>query len=210
MIMGYSETIMNDPNMDPAFHDKFIKIIYNSSNRLNVLINDILQLHKLEMQQDNIVVEEPTVVEDLKEEILSYYGEGGDKKISVSSDETKEIHISREHFMSIVTNLIDNAMKYSTGKNIHLEINNNNGYVCIAVDDEGPVIPINEQDRIFERFYTTDKSKNQNETGTGLGGLSIVKHIATLYNGDARVVQNKKRRQYFRHQNQRKTTNIRS
>jgi len=188
MIMGYSETIMNDPEMEQKFHDKFIKIIYNSSNRLNILINDILKLHKLEMQQDNIIVEEATVIEDFKEEVLSYYNEG-EKAVTVDSDDTDEIFISREHFMSVVTNLIDNAMKYSTGKSIHLNLSSSNDYINIAVADEGPAIPIVEQDRIFERFYTTDKSKNQDQTGTGLG-LSIVKHIATLYNGDAKVIEN--------------------
>ncbi|PLX69598.1 MAG: hypothetical protein C0603_01330 [Denitrovibrio sp.] len=190
MIMGYSETIMNDPDMDQRFHDKFIKIIYNSSNRLNILINDILKLHKLEMQQDNIIVEEATVIEDFKEEVLSYYNEG-EKTVTVSSDDTSEIYVSREHFMSVVTNLIDNAMKYSNGENIHLDINDTAGFINISVADEGPAIPVVEQERIFERFYTTDKSKNQNETGTGLG-LSIVKHIATLYKGDAKVTGNDK------------------
>jgi len=190
MIMGYSETIMNDTDMDPKFHDKFIKIIYNSSNRLNVLINDILKLHKLEMQQDSIVIEEAMVLEDVKEEIMSYYADGI-KQVHVKLDTSDDLYISREHFMSVVTNLIDNAVKYSSGDHIHLDIDKNNEFVCISVADHGPVIPKKEQERIFERFYTMEKSKNQNTTGTGLG-LSIVKHIATLYKGDASIIKNDK------------------
>lgn len=187
MIMGYSETIMNDPDMDQAFHDKFIKIIYSSSNRLNVLINDILQLHKLEMQKESIEVEEPTVVSELSDEITSYYSDRP-KKVSLETD-IDEIYINREHVMSVITNLVDNAMKYSKGDHIHLEIMKNSEYVCINVADHGPVIPSKERERIFERFYTLDKAKNQNDSGTGLG-LSIVKHIATLYCGDAKVISN--------------------
>jgi len=189
MIMGYSETIMNDPDMDKSFHDKFIKIIFNSSNRLNILINDILKLHKLEMQKDDITVEEPALTADIEEEIQAYYA---DMPKKVLTDIPKdEIYVIREHLMSVVTNLVDNAMKYSSGPHIHLEIKKDSLYVYVSVADHGPVIPAKEQERIFERFYTTDKSKNQNETGTGLG-LSIVKHIATLYSGEAKVMKNDK------------------
>lgn len=189
MIMGYSETIMNDPEMDQKTHEKFIKIIYSSSNRLNVLINDILKLHKLEMLQESFIVEEPVNTEDLKEELVSYYGDRH-KDLTIKT-EPDEIFVTREHIMSIITNLVDNAMKYSKGDHIHLDILRDGEYVCINVADHGPAIPVKEKERIFERFYTMDKSKNQNETGTGLG-LSIVKHIATLYKGDSKVVNNDK------------------
>jgi two-component system phosphate regulon sensor histidine kinase PhoR len=189
MIMGYSETIMNDPEMDKTFHDKFIKIIYNSSNRLNILINDILQLHKLEMQQDNIEIDAPVNVDELREEISSYYADRP-KTVEFQSD-TDEVFITREHLMSVITNLVDNAMKYSKGDHIHLAVTKNSEFVSVSVEDHGPEIPAAERERIFERFYTMEKSKNQNTTGTGLG-LSIVKHIATLYNGSAKVTGNKR------------------
>ncbi|ADD68000.1 integral membrane sensor signal transduction histidine kinase [Denitrovibrio acetiphilus DSM 12809] len=189
MIMGYSETIMNDPEMDTEFHDKFIKIIYNSSNRLNILINDILKLHKLEMLQDSITVEEPTILADLRDEVANYYTDR-QKQVQVDTG-NDEIFINREHIMSIITNLIDNAMKYSTGDHIHLVVVKEDDYVVVKVEDHGPVIPVKEQERIFERFYTMDKAKNQKDTGTGLG-LSIVKHIATLYRGNAKVINNQK------------------
>jgi len=189
MIMGYSETIMNDPEMDQKFHDKFINIIYNSSNRLNVLINDILQLHKLEMLQDSIKVEDPTVMGDFTEELTSYYSDRP-KQVQIEAFDDI-VYINREHIMSVVTNLVDNAMKYSQGDHIHLTIEKEDGYLVIKTADHGPIIPINEQERIFERFYTMEKSKNQKETGTGLG-LSIVKHIASLYKGIAKVESNDK------------------
>jgi len=187
MIMGYSETIMNDPEMDKKFHDKFISIIYNSSNRLNVLINDILKLHKLEMQNEDLIVDEPTVTSEIAEELEAYYNDRP-QKVSFSHN-NDEIFVMREHFTSVVTNLVDNALKYSKGENINVSFSLKESQVAIKVDDEGPVIPIEEQERIFERFYTMEKSKNQNTTGTGLG-LSIVKHIATLYKGGVKVEPN--------------------
>lgn len=189
MIMGYSETIMNDPDMDKKFHDKFINIIYNSSNRLNLLINDILKLHKLEMLKEDIKVEETTMGTDLCDEIEAYY-QDRPQNIIINSN-AGEIYILREHLISIITNLIDNAIKYSTGENITLDLTQTDENFKLEVSDEGPAIPAEEQQRIFERFYTMDKSKNQNSTGTGLG-LSIVKHIVSLYNGEVFVKNNRK------------------
>jgi len=189
MIMGYSETIMNDPGMDKKFHDKFINIIYNSSNRLNLLINDILKLHRLEMLREDINIEEPTDIQELKEEIESYY-EDRPQTITMES-KADEAYVLREHLNSIITNLVDNAVKYSTGETIKVSLEQFEGKVTLNVADEGPVIPVEEQQRIFERFYTMDKSKNQHSTGTGLG-LSIVKHIVSLYNGKVSVQNNKK------------------
>lgn len=191
MIMGYSETIMNDPEMDRKFHDKFINIIYNSSNRLNLLINDILKLHKLEMLREEITVDEPTNIEDLFDEIKNFYK---DCPMTVNVDYTSDdVNILREHLVSLITNLTDNAVKYSKGKNIFIKMTADpaSGRVILDVEDEGPAIPEDEQQRIFERFYTMDKSKNQNATGTGLG-LSIVKHIVSLYNGEVSVKSNER------------------
>jgi two-component system phosphate regulon sensor histidine kinase PhoR len=189
MIMGYSETIMNDPEMDKTFHDKFIKIIYNSSNRLNILINDILKLHKLEMQNQDLTVEEPVFLDELTDELEAYYNDHP-QKVSMMSKQD-EIYVVREHFVSVITNLVDNAIKYSTGENINVDFEHAEDKIKILVSDEGPAIPIDEKERIFERFYTMEKSKNQNTTGTGLG-LSIVKHIATLYNGSVEIKNNEK------------------
>ncbi|WP_303850349.1 ATP-binding protein [Seleniivibrio woodruffii] len=189
MIMGYSETIMNDPDMDKKFHDKFINIIYSSSNRLNLLINDILKLHRLEMLREEIHLEEPTNLTELREEIEAYYN---DRPQNITFEtNASDVYILREHLMSVVTNLVDNAVKYSTGNNISVSLEQAEGKITLNVADEGPAIPVEEQQRIFERFYTMDKSKNQNSTGTGLG-LSIVKHIVGLYDGKVFVKTNRK------------------
>lgn len=195
MIMGYSETIMNDPDMDKKFHDKFINIIYSSSNRLNLLINDILKLHKLEMLREEITVEEPTNLADLSDEIMNFYKDSV-QQINVKYDEA-DVYILREHLVSLVTNLADNALKYSKGENIDISMTNiGDSKMLLEVSDEGPAIPLEEQERIFERFYTMDKSKNQNATGTGLG-LSIVKHIVSLYNGEVTLKRNEKKGNTF-------------
>jgi two-component system phosphate regulon sensor histidine kinase PhoR len=100
------------------------------------------------------------------------------------------VNVLEHHFHSLISNLLDNAFKYSKGGNIYLEINKNSK-ISIKVEDEGPVIPFEEQGRIFERFYTVSKSRNKYKSGSGLG-LSIVKHIAEVYNGTVKLYPNDK------------------
>ena len=87
----------------------------------------------------------------------------------------------------ILTNLINNAIKYSTGKNIDVLIYDKDNKLIIEVADYGPLIDEKERKRIFERFYTVSKSRNN--SGFGLG-LSIVKHITLLYGGKAYIYAN--------------------
>ena len=70
-----------------------------------------------------------------------------------------------------------------------IELEHSEKIVRISVSDQGPVIPLQQRERIFERFYTISKSRNRERGGTGLG-LSIVKHIVTLYRGSVSVTEN--------------------
>ena len=109
------------------------------------------------------------------------------KKIIYENMAEKEYNIDNLHVEMILTNLINNAEKYSKGENIYVKIYDENSALVIEVSDEGPLILEKERKRIFERFYTVSKSRNN--SGFGLG-LSIVKHIALLYGGKASVYTN--------------------
>jgi two-component system phosphate regulon sensor histidine kinase PhoR len=93
------------------------------------------------------------------------------------------------HILSIVTNLVSNAVKYSKGDNIKVDMKKDDKILTISVSDGGPQIPLSDRERIFERFYSMSKSRNRELGGSGLG-LSIVKHIARLYQGEAKVLPN--------------------
>jgi two-component system phosphate regulon sensor histidine kinase PhoR len=188
MIMGYAETILNNKELTEEQFNKFITTIYRNSINLNNLINDLLELHKLESEGNNFNITEAVHLPELIDEIKQRYSDT-DKNIYIETN-TENINILYEHIKSIITNLIDNAIKYSKGKNIYLNIDKKDDLVTIVVDDEGEAIPPEERNRIFERFYTVHKSKNRNETGTGLG-LSIIKHIASIYNGKVELSSNK-------------------
>ena len=84
-------------------------------------------------------------------------------------------------------NLVANASTYAPERTvIHIDARSDNGYVAVAVSDEGPGVPEEDLSRIFERFYRVDKSRARDPGGTGLG-LAIVKHLIELHDGRVRA-----------------------
>jgi two-component system, OmpR family, phosphate regulon sensor histidine kinase PhoR len=190
MIMGYAETLRDTPDLAEPTRSRFVEHIYGSSVRLNNLINDIIELHKLESVGDEFAVKEATSLEELAADIRSYYREGREKQLVLETAAAK-VHVAPEHLQSILTNLIDNAMKYSEGETVFGRLQQHGNQLIITIDDQGPRIAESERERIFERFYTCSKSRNKQHSGTGLG-LSIVKHVANLYDGAVKLTSNSK------------------
>lgn len=186
MIMGYAETILSDENMPKSISTKFLQKIYKNSERINKIINNVLGLHKLESSADEpIRIKEPSRLADLIEELKSGYDGKNSMEIQYSGT-LKTVNILYDHLYSILSNLVSNAIKYSHGKNVYISIQKTGEFLEINVEDEGPAIPPEKKDRIFERFYTVSDSRNPANSGTGLG-LPIVKHIAQLYDGEVQL-----------------------
>jgi two-component system phosphate regulon sensor histidine kinase PhoR len=188
MIMGYAETLRDNPDIADNTRIKFVDNIYNASVRLNNLITDVLELYKLESVVDAVTVTDPVVLGDVTQEITEFYADSIDKILEVNSD-SGAVLVRQEHLLSILTNLIDNACKYSTGTTVVVNMRLVANGLQLTVDDQGPKIAKADRERIFERFYTCSQSRNKQHSGTGLG-LSIIKHIASLYNGNVRVEEN--------------------
>lgn len=182
IIMVASETLLNDKDMDKDFAEKFLNKINTGSKRLNNIINQTLELYK--MENTGLNIEETTNISNILSNIVV---KDNGKNIIYNNNTTKEYNIDGLHVEMILTNLINNANKYSKGENIYVKVYDENRALVIEVSDEGPVIIEKERKRIFERFYTVSKSRNN--SGFGLG-LSIVKHISLLYGGKASVFTN--------------------
>lgn len=195
VIMGGAETVLKDSNMPDNIKGKFIDTIFRNSKRLNNIIDDITELHRLELSKENIDIKEPTNIEDILKDI-SILIDKKDKEITYNYT-SDTIFIKQEHIESIIINFVNNAIKYSTGKNIFVTTEKRNNKFIISVADEGPVICEKERKRIFERFYTISQSRTKSSSGTGLG-LSIVKHIAKLYNGNVKVTENEMKGNTFK------------
>jgi two-component system phosphate regulon sensor histidine kinase PhoR len=185
IIMTASETVIADLKMPEDIRTKFLRNIYRNSRRVNILIDDLIQLHTLENGDETEIIE--SNLDDIVEDIIDIT-DPGKKNIEYSFDHG-EVQIHSAHIISIVTNLISNAVKYSTGEKIKVELKKDEQSLNISVSDLGPPIPVADRERIFERFYSMSKSRNRESGGSGLG-LSIVKHITKLYNGEAKVLPN--------------------
>jgi two-component system phosphate regulon sensor histidine kinase PhoR len=186
LIMTTSEVINKDKGMSRENLEKFLSAIYTNARRLNYLLDDLISLHRLETSEPVAGQSDLTeVVSDVRE-LLDTSG----KTLNWNVDSGK-VGINSSHITSVLVNLITNAIKYSHGDEIDIIIKRQENELVISVADRGPVIPHPERERVFERFYSLSASRNRDNSGSGLG-LSIVKHIAKLYGGQAKVVENDK------------------
>ncbi|WP_246347092.1 sensor histidine kinase [Desulfurispira natronophila] len=187
MILGYAETLLSDPDIPEEQRQKFIRVIFKSAHSLSNLIEDVLELNRLEQTGRTFELAEPLPLQDMLTTLQERFATVTDKRIHYHIRHEQSVWCSYEHILSICTNLIDNAIKYSRGQNITVTIQRERDeQVQIVVEDEGPAIPAKERERIFERFYTVSQSRNRNRSGTGVG-LSIVKHIVQAYRGTITV-----------------------
>lgn len=173
--------------------EKSNKLIENSLsdvNRLETLIENILFASKLESDQNLHNKEELNLTETLH--ILIERFNKNAKKITIESQLEQDIyyHIDPIGFVSIVTNLIDNAIKYSDQNTvIKILLEKAENAVVLKVIDQGIGIPDNEKEAIFEKFYRVGDEKTRKSKGTGLG-LYIVKKFVEMNNGNISVNDN--------------------
>ena len=171
-IKGFAETLLDGAIDDKETAINFVNIINNESGRLFSIIEDLLDLSRLEQENENISSVEMNLVPFLQGICKKY-----DIKI-VSESEEFLACINPSLFAQAINNLIENALKYGGEKSeIECVLGNDKS---IAIQDKGPGIPPEKRDRIFERFYRIDKGRSRATGGTGLG-LSIVRHIVTLH-----------------------------
>ena len=169
---------------------KYIDSIKQNSYRLSRLINNIVDLSKIEagfyklnLSNNDIV----TIVEDIVMSVTNFTDVRGLNIIFDADTEEVIIACDPEAIDRIVLNLISNAIKFSeVGDEIFVSINDKNEFVEISVKDNGIGIEDKNLDMIFDRFNQVDKSLSKKSEGTGLG-LSLVKSIATLHGGSIYV-----------------------
>ena len=169
---------------------KYIKSIKQNSYRLSKLINNIVDLSKIEagfyklnLSNNNIV----QVVEEIVMSVTNYTESKGLNIIFDTDIEEKIIACDTEKIERIVLNLISNAIKFTDeGDEIFVDIKDKNKFVEISVKDNGIGIEDKYLDMIFDRFKQVDKSLSRNTEGTGVG-LSLVKSIVELHGGSIYV-----------------------
>lgn len=171
-IKGFAETLLDGALEDKETAKSFISIIDKESGRLFNIIEDLLDLSRLEQENEKIASIEINLCSYLSEICKKYNIK------FISQVEECFAYINLGLFTQAINNLIENAVKYGGDKNEIECILGSENY--IAIQDKGPGIPQEFRARVFERFYRIDEGRSRSTGGTGLG-LSIVRHIINLH-----------------------------
>lgn len=187
-ISGFAETLTSDPSIPEDERQKFLQIIYKESQRLNQLIQDILELSKLDDKGD----EQPKDI-NVRQSIQSILTELAPaieaQKLQVDLNGKDDVGIEMDptQFHQIMKNLISNAIYYNKPEgSIAINFAQGTHNIHLSVADTGIGLKAEEQERIFERFYRVDKARSYNNGGTGLG-LAIVRSIVENNGGQLSV-----------------------
>lgn len=187
-IKGFAETLLDGAIEDPKLSIKFLNIIHTEAERMQRLINELLQLAKLNSQEYGQQVQlEPTDLAPLLHKVKQYLLPSAEEKnISITVDAPTEpiiIMANPDWLKQILINLLDNSIKYTLPSGVVLlKSYQENNEAVLIVEDSGIGIPAPDLPLIFDRFYRVDKARTRCAGGTGLG-LTIVKFIVELHGG---------------------------
>jgi two-component system phosphate regulon sensor histidine kinase PhoR len=185
-IKGFIETLMDEIDDE---YKQYLNIINNNTRRLILIVEDLLTLSELENKDTQLIITEVNLPELIKNISVIFEQKLKEKQINLLhnfEDDIPLIQADAFRLEQLMINLIDNAIKYSHNGEIEVRLAKDSGKVLIEVKDTGVGIPKEHQSRIFERFYTVDRSHSRRTGGTGLG-LSIVKHIVQAHNGEISI-----------------------
>jgi two-component system phosphate regulon sensor histidine kinase PhoR len=184
-VRGYVEALMEEP-VELGQRRKFLEVIDRHTRRMERLVRDLLQLARLDAQQETADVHAidvatlfRSVVADLSDRI-----ENQKLHVDITVDAAAAlIEADPTKMHDALQNLIENAVNYSAeGGRVELDAGLGGDRVLLSVGDYGPGLPEADLGRVFERFYRVDKSRTRDPGGTGLG-LSIVRHLVELHGG---------------------------
>jgi two-component system phosphate regulon sensor histidine kinase PhoR len=185
-IQGFADTLLEGAIDDREHAVKFLQTIKTNSERINGLVDDLMTISKIELGV--ITVEKSRVdMNDVVEHVLTLLRDkAADKNLTIKAQvlpEPTTIEADRDRLIQILTNLVDNAIKFTESGRVTFGDAQENGKVYLFVEDTGIGIPQKHLPRLGERFYRVDPGRSRNMGGTGLG-LAIVKHLVKAHGWD--------------------------
>lgn len=184
-IKGFSETLLYGAYKNEETLLSFLEIIHKESNRLQMLITDLLDLSKVEQVGYEVNLHEVKLQDVLNRclDMSAHLLEEKEIELAIKVENSVKVLGDSNRLMQIFMNLVTNAITYSSDHTtLHITIFNNEKYGIFRIQDEGIGITKKEISRIFERFYRVDRARSRNSGGTGLG-LAIVKHLVEAHHG---------------------------
>lgn len=184
-IIGYLEIVSNR-ELSLEDRNKYTKIAFDKSKRLEKLIEDLFTYTKLEFGQIALHLQSVDMVKMMGQMLEEFYPSFCDNGLQYefrSTEKSVIVEADGDLLARAFENLIGNAIKYGRdGKNVDVSIDTKPNTVIISIVNFGEIIPKKDIDKIFEKFYRVDNSRNDERGGTGLG-LAIAKNIITMHNG---------------------------
>lgn len=186
MMQGYSEAIVDDIAQSDEEKKEMAKVIYDESLRMGRLVNELLDLAKMESGHFQLTMEEVEIEPFLSRIQRKFQGLAKDKNIALTfnlNNLENVFEFDSDRIEQVLTNLIDNAIRH-TPENGLVIINaySDDRGLSMEVQDNGAGIPEEDVPFVFERFYKADKARTRGRAGTGLG-LAIAKNIVEAHNG---------------------------
>lgn len=185
-ILGYMESILENPDLDPERQRFFVERSYQQAHRLSSLLQDISTLNKID-EGKRMLEKEPCNIAEIIQDVLNDVNlEIEQKHFNIKRNFPENITLiaNRSLIYSIFRNLLDNALAYA-GENITIDINcyrEDDQYYYFSFSDNGTGVSEEHLTRLFERFYRVDKGRSRKMGGTGLG-LAIVKNAVFFHRG---------------------------
>lgn len=184
------DVLLGDEQLDPATRHRFLDKIRHQSDRLTRLVGDLLVIARLESEQSPLTLRELDAAPVARECVQTFGEVARQKGVAlhiVGGDEPIRLHAHEESLRLILNNLLHNAIAHTpAGGLVTLTLATAGGSMTFVVRDTGVGIGSEHVERIFERFYRVDRSRDRSAGGTGLG-LSIVKHLTQALGGHVLV-----------------------
>ncbi len=186
-IRSFGEILADNPDLERDEQDRFLGIIIRESERLTRLINEILDLARMEagrMTWEMADIDPKAAIDEALAATAGLFA-GADIRLETQLPATlPPVHADRDRLIQVVVNLLSNAAKFTRGpdRRVTVEVTAAPDAILVSVADNGPGIPQAERERIFEKFQQADKSPTDKPAGTGLG-LPICRQIVSHFGG---------------------------
>lgn len=190
LIKSAAETLLDGAKIDAVALDRLLAIIDRHADRLTLLIDDLLMLARLDSGRVTLNLEPCALRSTVQQTLDDLAPRAATRAMRLENalPEGLLVLADSDRLAQVVSNLVDNAIKYgrACGQVVVSSRVLGNDRIEVCVRDDGPGIPAEARTRVFERFYRVDKARSREQGGTGLG-LAIVKHVVLAHGGEVRV-----------------------
>jgi two-component system sensor histidine kinase VicK len=187
-IKSYTETLMID-DIDDDHKKRFLSVIDEECDRMSRLVSDLLQLSNIDYKRTKWNKDKICINEIVENTISKLKIMANEKNIALNYNSEKECYTyaDKDGLVQVFQNIITNSIKYTENNGyVNIDIKEENSFAQIKIEDNGIGIPLEDKERVFDRFYRVEKGRSRDLGGTGLG-LSIAKEIIEVFDGKIHI-----------------------